>query len=91
LKLWPLIVDVVAGSDLPLASRLGRQRWCRLDAFLMSVRSACASLTAPSTLRARALLRRLAPTMGCAVLQDGLDQGGVRPGLACSINATVRR
>ena len=92
LKLVPLIVDERAGSVLPAAS--SEAPGCRVPAAMaeaMSVRSDEASATAPLTFSMPApCCSRLAPTMGCAVYcRIALISGGVRPGLACSISATV--
>ena len=91
-KLWPLSVEVLAGMVLPLASRLlPAVKVPASTAALMSVRRALASCTAPSTLSIPApCCSRLAPASGwAAYCSMALISGGVRPGLACSISATV--
>ena len=92
MKLLPLMVEVVLGITAPEAS---------IDvpalivpasmAAAMSVRSTLAKATAPLTLSMPApCCNRLAPGMGCAVYcRMALTSGGVSPGLACNIRATV--
>ena len=87
-----LIVDAADGNDAPDASI----DWpgCSVPlwiALAMSVRSDLASAIAPSTLsRPAPCCSRLALGSGCAVYcRIAFTSGGVRPGLACSINAAA--
>ena len=92
LKVWPLSVVDVIGIDLPLASRLAPAASVPAStALLTSVRSACASLTAPAMFNSPApCCNRLAPATGWALYcRMALMSGGVRPGLACNISATA--
>ena len=89
----PLMLDSsLLGRDLPLASidALAAIPPAAM-ALARSVRSSLAMLTAPSTLSSPApCCSRLAPVIGCAVnCRMALINGGVRPGLACSISATA--
>ena len=92
LKALPLMVDVAAGVALPGASIVPPALTVpALIAVARSVRNALTSVTAPSTLsRPAPCCSRLALGSGCAVYcRMALISGGVSPGLACSISATV--
>ena len=92
LKVWPLSVVDVVGMNLPLANRLAPAASVPASTALpMSVRSDCASFTAPAMFnRPAPCCSRLAPATGCALYcRIALISGGVSPGLACSIKATA--
>src|SRR4030095_12631075 len=86
------MIDTGVGSDRPPARRLSPGRIVpAATALEISVRNASARRTAPSMLSDPApCWTRLAGDNGCAVYwRIALMSGGVRPGLACSISATV--
>ena len=90
LKVWPATVEVGVGR----AVRLIAAPALRLPAatlLAMSVRKALARRTAPSTLSMPApCSTKLALGSGCALYcRMALINGGVSPGLACSISATA--
>ena len=92
LKATPLMVELLAGNALPLASiDVPALMLPALMTVARSVRRALASTTAPSTLSKPApCCSRLALASGWAeYCKMALTSGGVSPGLACSINATV--
>ena len=88
----PLIVEDGGGSSLPKASiDVPALIVPAAMAVLRSVRRTLAIATAPSTFNKPApCCSRLAFGKGCALYcSSALISGGVSPGLACSINATV--
>ena len=92
LKVWPLMVDVGAGRLIPGASRLAPAVIVPPStAVFTSGRSALARRTAPSTFSSPApWSSKFAPAIGCALYcKMALISGGVSPGLACNISATV--
>ena len=92
LTLAPLITDIAIGRLLPGASIESPAAMLPARmAEARSVRTMLARRTAPSTFNKPApCCSRFAPASGCAeYCSIALISGGVRPGFACSINATV--
>src|SRR6185312_8725714 len=89
---WPPMFDTGAGSCMPGASRLSPTVMVPLATWEAIVgESDCATATAPGmSTRPAPCCTRLAVPTACAVYwRIALTSGGVRPGFACSMSATV--